>query len=186
MSNTKLQIKDIIMNFSNENLNAEFSNKALEILDKMEEANEQILETSRTDIWAASILNIVLDMNGVFNKKHPMYMTKKDFSSKIGVSAGTIKNKAEAVKELLNIEENDSIVMITATNETTEELEVKENIDFDEPESEFEGSVVSNETDVEENHMIEEIEVEEDEDLLDDMSYDDFDYTNDVNDDYEM
>ena len=55
MSNTKLQIKDIIMNFSNENLNAEFSNKALEILDKMEEANEQILETSRTDIWAASI-----------------------------------------------------------------------------------------------------------------------------------
>ena len=128
MSNTKLQIKDIIMNFSNENLNAEFSNKALEILDKMEEANEQILETSRTDIWAASILNIVLDMNGVFNKKHPMYMTKKDFSSKIGVSAGTIKNKAEAVKELLNIEENDSIVMITATNETTEELEVKEEV----------------------------------------------------------
>ena len=71
-------------------------------------------------------------------------------------------------------------------SEEDEELEVKENIDFDEPESEFEGSVVSNETDVEENHMIEEIEVDEDEDLLDDMSYDDFDYTNDVNDDYEM
>ena len=71
-------------------------------------------------------------------------------------------------------------------SEEDEELEVKENIEFDEPESEFEGSVVSNETDVEENHMIEEIEVEEDEDLLDDMSYDDFDYTNDVNDDYEM
>ena len=51
---------------------------------------------------------------------------RKDFSSKIGVSAGTIKNKAEAVKELLNIEENDSRVMITATNETTEEVEVKE------------------------------------------------------------
>ena len=30
---------------------------------------------------------------------------RKDFSSKIGVSAGTIKNKAEAVKELLNIKE---------------------------------------------------------------------------------
>ena len=32
----------------------------------------------------------------------------------------------------------------------------------------------------------EEIEVDEDEDLLDDMSYDDFDYSNDDNDDYEM
>lgn len=71
-------------------------------------------------------------------------------------------------------------------SEEDEELEVKENVDFDEPESEFEGSVVSDDTEVQENHMIEEIEVEEDEDLLDDMNYDDFDYSNDENDDYEM
>ncbi|WP_026255109.1 DNA-directed RNA polymerase subunit beta [Terrisporobacter glycolicus] len=71
-------------------------------------------------------------------------------------------------------------------SEEDEELEVKENVDFDEPEGDFEGSVVSDDTDVQENHMIEEIEVEEDEELLDDMSYDDFDYSNDGNDDYEM
>ena len=71
-------------------------------------------------------------------------------------------------------------------SEEDEELEVKENIDFDEQEGEFENTVVSNDSDVEENHMIEEIEVDEDEDLLDDMSYDDFDYSNDDNDDYEM
>ncbi|MBN9649034.1 MAG: DNA-directed RNA polymerase subunit beta [Terrisporobacter othiniensis] len=73
-------------------------------------------------------------------------------------------------------------------SEEDEELEVKENVDFDEPESDFEGSVVSDDTDVQENHMIEEIEVEEDEDeeLLDDMNYDDFDYSNDENDDYKV
>ena len=71
-------------------------------------------------------------------------------------------------------------------SEEDEELEVKENVDFDEPESEFEGAVVSDDADVQENHMIEEIEVDEDEDLLDDMNYDDFDYSNDDNDDYEM
>ncbi|WP_455538031.1 DNA-directed RNA polymerase subunit beta [Terrisporobacter sp.] len=70
-------------------------------------------------------------------------------------------------------------------SEEDEELEVKENVDFDEPESEFEGAVVSDDADVQENHMIEEIEVDE-EDLLDDMNYDDFDYSNDDNDDYEM
>lgn len=126
MSNTKSQIKDIIMDFSNENLNRNFNQKSMEILDKLEDANAEILGTSRTDIWAASILNIVLDMNGVFNKKHPMYMTKKDFSQKIGVSAGTIKNKAEAVKEILNLEENDQSVIISSTNETTETVEEKE------------------------------------------------------------
>ena len=82
MSNTKSEIKNIIMDFSNENLNEEYTNKSLEILDKLEDANAEILGTSRTDIWAASILNIVLDMNGVFNKKHAMYMTKKDLDRK--------------------------------------------------------------------------------------------------------
>ena len=126
MSNTKSQIKDIILDFSNENLNSNFSQKSIEILDRLEDAKAEILETSRTDIWAASILNIVLDMNGVFNKKHSMYMTKKDFSQKIGVSAGTIKNKAEAVKEILNLEENDARVIISSTNDTTESVEEKE------------------------------------------------------------
>ena len=49
------------MDFSNENLNEEYTNKSLEILDKLEDANAEILGTSRTDIWAASILNIVHD-----------------------------------------------------------------------------------------------------------------------------
>lgn len=125
MSSTKLQIRDIIMDFSNENLNKDFMEKSTEILDMLEDANAQILETSRTDIWAASILNIVLDMNGVFNKKHSMYMTKKDFSQKIGVSAGTIKNKAEAVKEILNLQENDARVILSSTNDTAEIIEEK-------------------------------------------------------------
>lgn len=126
MSNTKSQIKDIIMDFSNKNLNRDFTQKSTEILEILEDANAEIIETSRTDIWAASILNIVLDMNGVFNKKHSMYMTKKDFSQKIGVSAGTIKNKAEAVKEILNLEENDVRVIISSANDTTENVEEKE------------------------------------------------------------
>ena len=70
--------------------------------------------------------------------------------------------------------------------EESVEVEVKENIDFDEPDSDFEPTVVSNDADVEENHMIEEIEVDEDEDLLDDMNYDDFNYSDDDNDDFEM
>lgn len=126
MSNTKSQIKDIIMDFSNENLNKDFMEKSTEILDRLEDSNAEILETSRTDIWAASILNIVLDMNGIFNKKHSMYMTKKDFSQKIGVSAGTIKNKAEAVKEILKLEENDERVIVSSTNDTVKVVEEKE------------------------------------------------------------
>ena len=89
------------------------------------------------------------------------------------------ENSCGALATVIEIEPNE-------TKEIAFVLGLKENVDFDEPESEFEGAVVSNDADVEENHMIEEIEVDEDEDLLDDMSYDDFDYSNDDNDDYEM
>ena len=72
--------------------------------------------------------------------------------------------------------------------EESEEVEVKENIDFDEHESEFEPAVVSDEAAVEESHMIEEIDVDEEEDLLDDasdMNYDDFDYSVEESEDFE-
>ena len=66
---------------------------------------ERIRILAAPRLLTSSILSTVLEVNGVFNKKHPMYMTKKDFSQKAGVSAGTIKNKADAVKEILNMTE---------------------------------------------------------------------------------
>lgn len=131
MSNTKSEIKQLIIDFSNENLNEDLKNKSIELLEKLEETNNDILSTSRTDIWAASILSVVLDVNGVFNKKHPMYMTKKDFAQRAGVSAGTIKNKADAVKEILNVVENDERIIVSSTEESTKKVEVKEEIKDD-------------------------------------------------------
>lgn len=128
MSNIKSEIKQLIIDFSSENLNEEFKNKSIEILEKLYDTNSEILSTSRTDIWAASILSTVLEVNGVFNKKHPMYITKKDFSQKAGVSAGTIKNKADAVKEILNIVENDERVILSSTEEPKKDVEVKDEI----------------------------------------------------------
>ena len=96
------------------------------------------------------------------------------------------KSLSGSSKSIFSLTSTSTLSSVKILSEEDEELEVKENIDFDEPESEFEGTVISDDADVQENHMIEEIEVDEDEDLLDDMSYDDFDYSNDDNDDYEM
>lgn len=127
MSNTIIQIKDIITNFCNENLNAEFEKKSIETLAQVENTNAQILSTSRVDIWAASILSVVLEENGVFNKKHEMYTTKKDFSKNIGVSAGTIKNKADLIKEMLQSNEDETTNEVLAQSEVALTTEVVEN-----------------------------------------------------------
>ena len=130
MSNIKSQISNIINDFFKENLNESFRLKSEEVLNRLEKSNEEILSTSRTDIWAAAIINIVLDVNGVFGKKHPMHMTKKDFSKNIGVSSGTIKNKSEIVKEILNIEEDDQTIIVSFTEEISnvEENKVEEKV----------------------------------------------------------
>ena len=60
------------------------------------------MSSSRCDIWVASILNIVLEDSEMFKRKHPMYITKKAFAEKTGVSSKTIKSKSETLRNLLD------------------------------------------------------------------------------------
>lgn len=117
------EIKNGILEYCRENLNEEYKNKSLDLLETIQQKNEEILETSRVDIWVAAILNIILEDAEMFKRKHPLYITKKDFSQKTGVSSKTIKAKAEALRELLNNEGN---VEEEVAVSSQEEVEVKE------------------------------------------------------------
>ena len=117
------EIKTTVIEYCKENLNEQYKDMSLDILTKIEEKNAEILSSSRCDIWAASILNIVLEDNEMFKRKHPMYITKKDFSQKTGVSSKTIKAKSEILRDLLNKDEVVENKTEVETVETVEEVE---------------------------------------------------------------
>ncbi|MBY2476179.1 DUF6398 domain-containing protein [Clostridioides difficile] len=98
------EIKDKINRFCNSNLNQEYKDISFKILQNLLDNNKEIIHSSRADIWSSAILNIVLEQNLLYNKKHPLHITKKEFSKQIGVSLNTINNKSSLIKEVCNID----------------------------------------------------------------------------------
>ena len=73
------EIKSAIIEYCRENLNEQYKDISLDVLAKIEQKDGEILNSSRCDIWVASILNIVLEDAEMFKRKHPMYITKKAY-----------------------------------------------------------------------------------------------------------
>ena len=113
------EIKSAIIEYCRENLNEQYKDISLDVLAKIEQKDGEILNSSRCDIWVASILNIVLEDAEMFKRKHPMYITKKAFSEKTGVSSKTIKGKSDILRALLDCVQEAS-AEVAATAETVE------------------------------------------------------------------
>ncbi len=130
MKNRVNEIKTAVIEYCKENLNEQYKDMSLDILEKIEKKDVEILSSSRCDIWVASILNIVLEDNEMFKRKHPMYITKKDFSQKTGVSSKTIKSKSEIIRALLDkedvVENTNEVQNVEICEEAIEAEEVVE------------------------------------------------------------
>lgn len=114
------EIRNAIIEYCKQNLNEQYKKMSLDLLEKIEQKDQDLLSSSRCDIWVASILSIVLEDNDMFKRKHPMYITKKAFSEKTGVSSKTIKAKSDILRALLEEKEENQNVQVE--NQNTEEL----------------------------------------------------------------
>lgn len=120
------EIRNAIVEYCKENLNEQYKDASLDLLSKIEQKDGELLNSSRCDIWVASILNIVLEDAEMFKRKHPMYITKKAFSEKTGVSSKTIKGKSDVIRALLEGEQTvSSEVAVTVESEAVKAEEVK-------------------------------------------------------------
>ena len=113
------EIRNAIVEYCKENLNEQYKDMSLDLLAKIEQKDGELLTSSRCDIWVAAILNMVLEDAEMFKRSHPMYITKKAFSEKTGVSSKTIKGKSDILRALLDCEQEAS-AEVAATAETVE------------------------------------------------------------------
>ena len=122
------EIRNAIVEYCKENLNEQYKDMSLDLLAKIEQKDGELLTSSRCDIWVAAILNMVLEDAEMFKRSHPMYITKKAFSEKTGVSSKTIKSKSYALRALFEGEETvvaEAAVTVENTVEVVQAEEVK-------------------------------------------------------------
>ena len=95
-------IKEIEV-FCEENLNENFKDKAIELTSKLSRKRPSPLNKGRAKTWASGILDTIMKINFIYDPENPLYMMKKDFVQKIGVSQNTINKKSNEIMDLLNI-----------------------------------------------------------------------------------
>ena len=100
---TELIIKEIEQ-FCDENLNENFKDKAIELTCKLSRKRPSPLQSGRTKTWGAAILNMIMEINFIYDSDNPLYMMKKDFCKKIGVSQNTINKRTNEIMDMLNID----------------------------------------------------------------------------------
>ena len=139
------EIRNAIVEYCKENLNEQYKDMSLDLLAKIEQKDGELLTSSRCDIWVAAILNMVLEDAEMFKRSHPMYITKKAFSEKTGVSSKTIKSKSDALRALFEGEET-VVAEAAVTAENTvevvqaEEVKVEATKELTEDETKYLGS----------------------------------------------
>lgn len=120
------EIRNAIVEYCKENLNEQYKDMSLDLLAKIEQKDGELLTSSRCDIWVAAILNMVLEDAEMFKRSHPMYITKKAFSEKTGVSSKTIKSKSDALRALFEGEETVVAEAAVTAENTVEVVQAEE------------------------------------------------------------
>ena len=120
------EIRNAIVEYCKENLNEQYKDMSLDLLAKIEQKDGELLTSSRCDIWVAAILNMVLEDAEMFKRSHPMYITKKAFSEKTGVSLKTIKSKSDALRALFEGEETVVAEAAVTAENTVEVVQAEE------------------------------------------------------------
>lgn len=100
--------------FCNEYLNESFIDRANNILNNIELLEDNPLSKSKENIWAATAIYTLCENEGIFNKGHENYISKKDLCAFFSTSPTTIRTKFIDLAEKLNNETNSNKVIAEA------------------------------------------------------------------------
>lgn len=120
-------------------MNDNFKDKAIELTNKLSRKRPSPLSSGRAKTWAGGILDTIMKINFIYDQGNPLYIMKRDFVQKIGVSQNTINKKSNEIMDSLNIsifssewfvEGNDDFNMNNVLQSQNQLLELTRNIEL--------------------------------------------------------
>jgi len=103
MSARYMEIADIIEDFCDEKLSAEYKDICLRALQKLCRKRLSPLASGKARTWACGITYAIGSNNFIFDKSQPIHMKSSEIAGWFGLSASTAGNKANEVSKLLNL-----------------------------------------------------------------------------------
>lgn len=97
--------------FCNEYLNEGFIERANNILNNIEILEDNPLSKSKENIWSATAIYTLCEKEGVFNKGHENYVSKKDLCAFFSTSPTTIRAKfIDLAEKLINETDRNKVI----------------------------------------------------------------------------
>jgi hypothetical protein len=103
MSARYMEVAEIIEQFCDEKLNAEYKEICLRALQKLCRKRPSPLIKGRANIWACGIVYAIGSINFLFYKCQTINMAATDLAKWFGLSKNTAGSKAAEIKKLLNL-----------------------------------------------------------------------------------
>jgi len=108
MSARYMEIAQIIEDFCDEKLDADYKELCLKALAKLCRKRPSPVASGRVRTWACGIVYAIGSNNFIFDKSQPISMTASEISEWFGLSKSTAGNKATEISRLLNLSYFDS------------------------------------------------------------------------------
>ena len=97
------EIAEAITGFCERELNPEFTEVCLHVLEKLRRKRPTPLTGGKTNTWACGIVYAVCSNNFVFDRSQPYYMSAQDIADGFGLSKSTAQSKAAEINKALKI-----------------------------------------------------------------------------------
>ena len=98
------EIAPLIIEFCNKELNEDYKNLCLRLLEKLCRKRLSPLLAGRANTWAAGIVYAIGSNNFIFDKTQKVHLTANELASPFGISASTASSKAAELKKMFKID----------------------------------------------------------------------------------
>lgn len=94
---------DSVSSFCKEKLNGEYEQLCIKMIHKLCRKRYCPLERGSIEIWAASIIYTIGNMNFLFDKSFEPYIHSREIHDFFGTKSSTIGAKSKVIRDLLNL-----------------------------------------------------------------------------------
>ena len=98
------EIIEMVTSFCDENLNEEYADLAIKLVEKMGRKHNVPFKRGRLDIWASAVIYCLAQVNFLFDKSFEPYISADDICNYFGTKKSTVSQKASKISDMFNLE----------------------------------------------------------------------------------
>ena len=97
------KIIEMVSSFCKDNLNEEYGQLSINLVEKMGRKQDVPFKRGRLDIWASAVIYALAQINFLFDKNHEHHISASDICDYFNTKKSTVSSKAAIISDMFNL-----------------------------------------------------------------------------------